>query len=143
MIRNFKSGDIDAIMELWLKTNISSHSFIKEEYWRGNFDIVREMMPNATIFIWEEEGVIQGFIGLIDKYIAGIFISDLKQSKGIGTKLLNYIKKSNDNLSLKVYKKNTRATQFYLREGFNIVKEEVDEDTGEVEFSMWWEKIRS
>lgn len=140
MIRNFKSGDIDAIMELWLKTNISSHFFIKKEYWRENFDIVREMMPNATIYIWEEEGVIQGFIGLIDKYIAGIFISDLKQSKGIGSKLLNYIKKSNDNLSLKVYKKNTRATQFYLREGFNIVKEEVDEDTGEVEFSMWWKK---
>ena len=140
MIRNFKNDDIESIMELWLKTNITAHSFVKEDYWRGNFDIVREMMPNATIYIWEEEGTIQGFVGLINDYIAGIFISDLKQSKGIGLNLLNYVKKSNDCLSLKVYKKNTRAIKFYLREGFNIVKEELDEDTGEYEISMCWGK---
>lgn len=140
MIRNFKNSDIERIMELWLKTNIGAHSFVKEEYWKDNFDAVREMIPNATIYIWEEEGTIQGFIGLINSYIAGIFISDLKQSKGIGLSLLNYVKKSNDSLSLKVYKKNSRAVKFYLREGFNIVNEEVDENTGEEEFSMHWGK---
>lgn len=140
MIRNFKNNDIERIMELWLKTNIGGHSFVKEEYWKDNFDTVREMMPNATIYIWEEEGTIQGFIGLINNYIAGIFISDLKQSKGIGLCLLNYVKKNNDSLSLKVYKKNSRAVKFYLREGFNIVNEEVDENTGEEEFSMYWKK---
>ncbi|MGL5657325.1 MAG: N-acetyltransferase [Fusobacteriaceae bacterium] len=140
MIRNFKNSDIERIMELWLKINIVAHSFVKEEYWKDNFDTVREMMPNATIYIWEEEGTIQGFIGLIDDYIAGIFISDLKQSKGVGVSLLNYVKKNNDSLSLKVYKKNSRAVKFYLREGFNILNEEVDENTGEEEFSMYWEK---
>lgn len=140
MIRNFKNSDIERIMELWLKTNVGAHSFVKEEYWKDNFDTVREMMPNATIYIWEEEGTIQGFIGLINNYIAGIFISDLKQSKGIGLYLLNYVKKNNDSLSLKVYKKNSRAVKFYLREGFNIVNEGVDENTGEEEFSMYWEK---
>ena len=54
MIRSFKFQDIDSIMELWLKTNISTHSFIKDQYWEGNFGIVKEVMPRATIYIYEE-----------------------------------------------------------------------------------------
>jgi len=62
-------------MELWLETNISAHSFIKDEYWSENFDVVKGMMPNANIYLYEENDIIQGFVGLMDDYIAGIFVS--------------------------------------------------------------------
>ncbi|MEG2234763.1 MAG: GNAT family N-acetyltransferase, partial [Oscillospiraceae bacterium] len=71
-------------MELWLDTNISAHSFIESEYWKSNYDTVKSMMPSATIYVYEENHVIQGFIGLMDAYIAGIFVSQKFQSKGIG-----------------------------------------------------------
>lgn len=67
--------DLDRIMELWLETNISAHSFIKDEYWSENFDVVKGMMPNANIYLYEENDIIQGFVGLMDDYIAGIFVS--------------------------------------------------------------------
>ncbi len=138
MIRNFKENDIDVVMNMWLETNIAAHDFIKSSYWRDNFDDVKIMIPEASVYLYEEHGKIQGFIGLVDCYIAGIFVCGENQSKGIGRNLLNYAKSICNNLSLQVYKKNEGAVQFYLREGFCITKEQIDENTGEIEFVMSW-----
>lgn len=138
MIREFRNQDLDSIMELWLNTNISAHNFIKKEYWQSNFDEVKLMMPKAEVYVYEENGNIQGFVGLINDYIAGIFVLSQYQSKGIGKMLLVYIKKKRNRLNLSVYKENNKAVRFYLRENFAIEKEQVDENTGESELKMNW-----
>lgn len=138
MIRKFKNQDLDRIMELWLNMNISAHNFIKKEYWENNFDEVKIMMPKAEIYTYEENGDIQGFVGLMNDYIAGIFVSSEYQSKGIGKMLLDHIKEKRDRLELSVYKKNEKAVRFYLRENFAIEKEQIDKNTGEIEFEMNW-----
>ncbi len=38
MIRKYVDGDIDAVMQIWLNTNIQTHSFISSDYWQSNFD---------------------------------------------------------------------------------------------------------
>ncbi|MDO4301960.1 MAG: hypothetical protein Q4D26_11305 [Clostridia bacterium] len=43
-------------------------------------------------------------------------------------------------LNLRVYVKNTAAVNFYLREGFKITAEEIDDAAGEKEYSMKWYK---
>ena len=80
--------------------------------------------------------MIQGFVGLNDEYIEGIFVSDEMQSCGIGKLLLDYIKDKKVSLRLNVYQKNARAISFYQREGFIIQCEDLDEDTGEKEYKM-------
>lgn len=117
MIREFKETDLNNIMKLWLGTNISAHDFIEEEYWKSNYQQVSQMMPKATIYIYEEN-TIEGFIGLSGNYIAGLFVESNSQSKGIGKALLDHIKSSNEELVLHVFRKNERAVQYYLREGF-------------------------
>ena len=84
MIRKYVDGDIDAIMQIWLNTNIQAHSFISQDYWKSNFDMVKEMMPLAEIYVHEVDNAnqIDGFIGLNNDYIEGIFIKDVVQSKG-------------------------------------------------------------
>ncbi len=141
MIRELKCEDLDNVMNIWLEENCTAHSFIDEEYWKDNLEAVREMMPTATVFVYEENGVIVGFIGLMDQYIAGIFISNGYQSKGIGKQLMDYVKQRKQQLSLHVYKKNERAIEFYQREGFTISKEQLDENTGEVELVMNWNEL--
>lgn len=140
MIRDFNKQDIDRIMEVWLDTNISAHKFIESEYWKSNYDAVKAIMPSATIYVYEENTTIQGFIGLMDSYIAGIFVSQKFQSKGIGKALLDYAKDKKDALSLNVYQENDGAVRFYLREGFAIANEQMDENTGKTELSMSWVK---
>ena len=83
---------------------------------------------------------IDGFIGLNDDYIEGIFVKETMQSKGIGKQLLNHAKEVKSTLKLSVYQKNEKAIKFYLREKFNVQSENVDANTGEKEFTMVWNR---
>lgn len=138
MIRDFQESDLDALMEIWLTANTSAHSFVPEEYWTGHFAQVREMLPQSELYIYEDDrtGTIRGFMGLADDYIAGIFVADGSRSQGIGRQLLDHARGRKQHLSLHVYEKNQRAVNFYLREHFQVKKQQVDGDTGETELVM-------
>ena len=139
-IRRFESKDLDRIMEIWLYTNIEAHDFIDEKYWRDNFGMVKEMMTSAELYVFEGNSEIKGFVGVMDNYIAGIFVEGNNKSRGIGKKLLDFVKDKKDSLELSVYEKNTRAMNFYKREGFEIGEKNIDENTDEVEIKMIWTK---
>ena len=140
MIRRFENKDLDQVMSIWLQVNMESHSFIEADYWKNNYEMVREMIPKAEVLVSEENGQIRGFIGLIDTYIAGIFVRAAEQSKGVGTELLHTVMKSRDNLRLTVYKKNMRAVSFYQHYGFQIINQGIDESTSEEEYTMEWHR---
>ena len=138
MIRELQEKDINRVAEIWLDTNLKAHNFISDQYWRSNFELVRDMLMQAEVYVYEGNQEIQGFIGLNGEYIEGIFVSDKMQSKGIGKFLLNYVKGKRDKLVLNVYQKNTRAIHFYQREGFVVQYSGVDEATGEKDYVMAW-----
>ena len=131
MIRKLLNGDIDRVADIWLKTNLKTHYFISNQYWKSNYELVKEMMSQSEVYVYEDDKMIQGFVGLNDEYIEGIFVSDEMQSCGIGKLLLDYIKDKKVRLQLNVYQKNARAISFYQREGFIIQCEGLDEATGE------------
>ena len=62
--------------------------------------------------MYEYDTEIQGFIGLNDEYVEGIFVSGEMQSQGIGKILLNYAKDKRNKLYLNVYPKNARQYLF-------------------------------
>lgn len=139
MIRPLQAPDLARAAEIWLNTNQKAHDFIPAEYWRDHFDQVKQMLPLAEVYLYEEQGEIQGFIGLSGSYIAGIFVCGQAQSRGIGRKLLDYAKAGKNRLELRVYQKNARAIAFYRREQFEIQAECLDCETGEKEYLMAWE----
>ena len=143
MIRKMLNGDIDRVADIWLKTNLKAHYFIPDQYWKSNYELVKEMMSQSEVYVYEADKMIQGFIGLNDEYIEGIFVSDEMQSCGIGKLLLDYIKDKKERLQLNVYQKNARAISFYQREGFIIEGEGLDEATGEKEYTMLWKQNRN
>ena len=140
MIRRFTECDANSVMQIWLETNIRAHDFISPDYWRANVGWVRDMLPHAEVFVHEDDRTKQtdGFIGLNDNHIEGIFVKGDRQSHGIGKQLLDYVKNVRSALSLNVYQKNRRAIRFYLREGFVFQAESIDDNTGESEFIMVW-----
>ena len=140
MIRELQEADVNKVADIWLNTNIKAHSFIPAQYWKGNFELVKEQLLQAEVYIYEDNQQIQGFIGLNGEYIEGIFVSDEYQSQGIGARLLNCIKNKKDKLSLSVYQKNSRAISFYQREEFEIQYSGLDEATGEKDYGMAWQQ---
>lgn len=135
MIRKFETQDLGTVMQIWLHGDLDAHAFIAASFWRGHFEIVRDMLPQAELYVHENEAPrqIDGFIGLTENHIEGIFVAESARSKGVGKSLLEYAKSCKPYLTLSVYQKNERAIAFYRREQFVVQAEGIDEDTNEAE----------
>ena len=72
MIRKMQNIDIDRVADIWLKTNLKAHYFIPEQYWASNYELVKEMMSQAEVYVYEDDKMIQGFVGLSNEYMEGI-----------------------------------------------------------------------
>ena len=140
MIRKFETQDPGAVMQIWLHGNLDAHAFIPASFWTEHFEMVRDMLPQAELYVHENEDTrqIDGFIGLTGNHIEGIFAAKAARSRGIGKTLLNYAKLLKSCLTLSVYQKNERALAFYRREQFVVQSEGIDEDTNEVDIQMRW-----
>lgn len=143
MIRVLEEKDVDTVAKIWLETNIKTHDFIASNYWKEHYEIIKDMFLQAEVYVYEIEKEIMGFIGLDKEYIEGIFVLDQYQKRGIGKALLNHVKAKKEHLSLNVYQKNLNAILFYQREDFCIQYEDVDENTGEKEYRMVWNRFGS
>mgnify|MGYP002524410062 CR=1 FL=1 len=143
MISRLQRKYVSRVAEIWLDSNLKAHFFIPAQYWRDNFDLVKELLTQSEVYVYEDDQKIQGFIGLNDEYIEGIFVSDEMQSQGIGKLLLDFVKDRKAKLCLNVYQKNKRAIHFYQREGFVIQCEGLDEATGEKDYMMTWKEEKN
>ena len=139
-INKLSNTELNTLIDLWLNINIETHTYIDKNYWKSNQDFVKRELAKADIFVYYSEKNIVAFLGLVDNYIAGIFISKQFRDNGIGKQLLNVAKEKNEKLILTVYKKNINAIGFYSAQKFKIVKEQVDLNTSEIEYVMVWEK---
>ena len=140
MIRKFETQDLDTVMQIWLHGNLDAHAFIPASFWKAHFEMVRDMLPQAELYVHENEAPrqIDGFIGLTGNHIEGIFVAKAARSKGVGKALLEYAKSRKPSLTLSVYQKNQRALAFYRRKQFVVQSEGIDEDTNEAEIQMLW-----
>ncbi|WP_334342285.1 GNAT family N-acetyltransferase [Companilactobacillus sp. HBUAS56275] len=140
MIREMRPEEIETVSNIWLQGNLEAHAFIDKDYWINNLNVVREQFGKADIYVFVENGKIQGFAGLQENYLAGIFVQKEYRDHGVGKKLLDYLKQKYSDLSLDVYAKNIRAKKFYSQNEFVIVREDMDESTNEVEYQMFWKR---
>lgn len=140
MVRKLQKADIDRVADIWLDTNLKAHVLFLLNIGNVILNWIKEMLLRRKCYVYESDQKIQGFIGLNNDYIEGIFVSDKMQSQGIGKILLNDTKDKRNELRLNVYRKNTRAISFYQREGFEIQSDGLDEATGEKDYVMVWKK---
>ena len=138
MIRTYQPADLDRLMQLWLQGNLQAHPFVPASYWEENAADVRRQLPQAQLFLYEDAQGVQGFLGLVDGYIAGIFVDAAARSKGIGHALIERAKQAEQKLTLQVYLQNERACRFYRREGFVEAERGTDPATGQMELQLIW-----
>lgn len=55
MIRELRKVDINKVAEIWLDTNIKTHYFISAQYWKSNFELVKELLLQATVYVYEDK----------------------------------------------------------------------------------------
>ena len=74
MIRKLLNRDIDRVADIWLKTNLKAHYFISNQYWKSNYELVKEMLLQSEVYVFEADKMIQGFVGLNDEYMPYLII---------------------------------------------------------------------
>jgi ribosomal protein S18 acetylase RimI-like enzyme len=83
-------------------------------------------LPKLSTKVVEEGGRIAGFICLLRREVAALFVHPNAQGHGIGTRLL---RSQTAPLTLEVFAANTRARAFYAARGFREVGQRVHEET--------------
>lgn len=85
MVRKLQKADIDRVADIWLDTNLKAHDFISAQYWKRNFELVKEMLLQAEVYVYESDQKIQGFIGL-NNVISRAFLFLIKCSLRVSVK---------------------------------------------------------
>ena len=57
MIRALQKADIERVVDIWLDTNLKAHNFIPGQYWKNNIDLVKEMLPQAEVYVYENDNI--------------------------------------------------------------------------------------
>ncbi|UKE82337.1 N-acetyltransferase [Pectobacterium colocasium] len=140
MIRPYRDHDLAPLMQLWLKSTILAHPFIREDYWRESASAVRDVyIPQSQTWVYEEQGSLIGFISVLEaRFIGALFVEQAYYGKRIGTALIQHVQAQFPLLSLEVYQQNTRACRFYHKQGFVVVEENVNQDTQATALIMQW-----
>lgn len=142
VIRKYNKTEVNTLLKIWYEGSVIAHDFIDKDYWKSKQTDMREAyLPMSETYVISNEKEINGFISMVDDYLAALFIDVKHQGEWYGKRLLNFIKDRRKNIQLKVYKKNRNAVDFYLRNGFVIKEELIDEQTAEEEFLMEWERV--
>lgn len=140
MLRKYKSEDAEALTKLWLRCSVDSHNFVNDNHWKNLAEDIRNVyLPSSKTYVWDNNGKQLGFVSLQKGgHIGALFVDKKHQGQGIGSMLLNSLRRKHKTLDLKVYRKNTEAMRFYMQHGFKVCGTQTDETTGEEEFLMKW-----
>ena len=137
MIRIFKKSDMEQVLNIWLEASIKAHNFIGKEFWESKLTDMREIyFPSGETYVYEEDGLIKGFVSLCDNILAALFVAPDYQGQGIGTQLMQKAKEIRVDMQLTVYKENEKSVIFYKNCGFKTVREQIDKYTGHQELLM-------
>lgn len=119
-IRLSSATDAPALTEIWRASVRATHDFLSPEDFREIETLVSEhYLPNAEVWVIEDDGKSVGFMGLTDNQIDSLFIAADQRGKGIGKRLIAHAQSLNGGtLTVDVNEQNAQAVGFYRHMGF-------------------------
>lgn len=139
MIRENKPEDTEAILRIWLEASSRAHDFVPPSFWAEQVGAMRDLyLSSALTYVYADRvtGEVEGFVSLTGACVAALFVAPAAQQKGIGTRLMRFVKQKQSNLTLQAYVENAGAVAFYKKQGFRILRRQTDRQTGHPEYVM-------
>jgi putative acetyltransferase len=141
-LRPYTAADEDATIALWRDTWQQAYPQIdfaaRETWWRERWR--KELVPNATIVVAEQDGALTGFVTIDAKgYLDQLVVAPAQWGSQLGTALIDEAKRlSPDGIRLLVNTDNARAIRFYRRNGFVDAGGDVNPTSGKPVLRMVW-----
>lgn len=131
MIREYENKDLEDLLEAWYSASQVGHPFLSEDFFKQErINIADIRLPNAETWVYELNGVVVGFIALIENEVGAIFLDPMYHGKGIGRALMDHAKSIREELELDVFKDNVIGRNFYEKYGFKEEYEYLHKETG-------------
>jgi putative acetyltransferase len=119
-------------MDVWKQASNLAHPFLSIEFTEMVEVMIKDhFIPGSETWVYEEDGQVKGFIGMQKNEIGGLFVFPHYHSKGIGQKLVRFILTQYEDLEVEVFSKNTIERRFCYKFGFQFLKENLHEPSGE------------
>lgn len=123
MIRKHKEKDLEDIINIWYQASTLAHPFLDSTFVKKVEKDMRNIyIPNSETWVYEKNNSVIGFISMTENEIGGLFVLPNNHSKGIGTKLVDFISKVHKELEVEVFEKNIIGRAFYDKYGFKQIK---------------------
>ncbi|AUQ54775.1 GNAT family N-acetyltransferase [Phaeobacter sp. HS012] len=118
-IRPYDTEDNAVLTDIWYSASRVAHHFLGEGKLQEQRSLISKLyLPQAETWVACIDGAPVGFMGLMNNFVGGIFVSPEAQGKGVGQALIAYGLELKGGLNLDVYALNTRTCEFYKRLGF-------------------------
>ena len=138
IIREAKLDDLARIAEIEVfnyRLNFY-HIFQDDTFYFQEMQVLNVINENkkrlGQLWVYDDNGIVKGFMWVDSQQIKKLFVEPVLQSRGIGSKLLEYAVEKLGATYLWALEKNTRAIAFYKRHGFQTTEEKMlEEDTTE------------
>jgi putative acetyltransferase len=141
-LRPYCAEDEDAAIALWQRSWQEAYPSIdfaaRVAWWRTRWR--NELVPNATIIIAEQDGVLAGFVTIDPSgYLDQLVVDSSHWGSEVATTLVDAAKQgAPDGVTLLVNKDNGRAIRFYSRCGFKEAGEDINPTSGRPVLKMRW-----
>ena len=131
-IRHYSEADLNGVLSSWENASKIAHPFLKEDFQaQVRKDIPELYLPNADTWVVEVDNQVAGFIALIGNEIGAIFLQPEHHGKKLGKLMMDKAQELHGDLEVEVFEKNSIGRKFYSQYGFELIKEEIHEPTGE------------
>ena len=134
IIREAKLDDLARIAEIEVfnyRLNFY-HIFQDDTFYFQEMQVLNVINENkkrlGQLWVFDEDGVVMGFMWVDSQQIKKLFVEPVLQSRGIGSELLEYAVDKLGATYLWALQKNTRAIAFYQRHGFQTTEEKMLEE---------------
>jgi putative acetyltransferase len=145
MLRAYSAANEDAAIELWRRTWQAAYPQIdfsaRLAWWRERWRT--ELVPTTEIVIAESGDEIAGFVTVDPKtgYLDQIVVAPEFWGSGAASVLLaEAMRISPLRLDIRVNQDNARAIHFYKKNGFVIIGEDTNPNSGAPLYKMNWQK---
>ena len=147
MLKKIKIEDIDNVMELWKEEINKSGMPSKNKIILNDYTSVRKKLVeniNSTI-LYTEDGIIEGIISIDNSKneVWLIIVKSSIQREGIGTILLNSVKRKKTQITTTINSSNEKALLFFYKNGFKKVEEKENEKTKQKDYILDWSKQKN
>jgi putative acetyltransferase len=141
MIRPYRDTDLDTVLDVWYRASVIAHAFLPGEFFERERRLLAErFLPMSETIVYETEGRVFGFLSMFGSEVGGIFVDPEHQRQGIGTSLLNAVSRDRAVLEVDVFEANSAGRRFYEAYGFEPAGTHLEEDTGEPEIHLRFER---